>query len=712
MFSPLWHRVEAVRPLLRPQTQIERHIVRGEIWYFAKDRLGNRVYRLSPGTYAVLMRMNGQRTLNDIWAEVADLFGEDAPSQDQIISLISQLYVYDLVQVQREADMAELTERADTLRRRQILQRFQNPMYFRFPLFDPNRFLGATIHIVRPLVSFWGAILWLAVVGWFTVQAAVHWNALTTGIADRVLAADNIALLLIVFPLLKILHELGHAYATKLFGGEVHEVGIMLLVMVPSPYVDATASTMFPDKWRRVLVGAAGMIVELFIAALAMAVWLSAETSIVRALAFNTMLIASVSTLAFNGNPLLRFDAYYILSDLLEIPNLASRASQYWGYLVQHYMFGAHDAVNPVAARGEAAWLAAYAPASLAYRLLVLFGIASFIGTRYFFVGILLVIWTLAMSVGWPLLKALRFVFVAPTLTRHRRRAIVVTAGMLTAAAIFLFVVPVPNGTVARGVIWVADSARVTAQTNGTVVRLLHAIGTPVSRDEPLIQLEDEYLAAQRRLAEAKLAELRHRMLAAEASTPYETQVLRKQIELAQDELAEANRKFNALTVRSIGDGVFIVPNPRDVAGTYVKKGELLAYVMPPGEITIRATIPEADFDTVQVQTRSISARIDGRPEAVIHGLPISRIVPQATHQLPSPALGQPNNGPFALDPAAKNPDTSLLPFFELDVVLPTEALSNRWGERTWLRFDHGASPIAQRLYRSLRQVFLKRFNA
>jgi putative peptide zinc metalloprotease protein len=461
-----------------------------------------------------------------------------------------------------------------------------------------------------------------------------------------------------------------------------------------------------------VLVGAAGMLVELFVAAIAMAVWLSAEPGLVRALTFNVMLIASVSTVAFNGNPLLRFDAYYILSDLIEIPNLAMRATAFWGYLAQRFLFGAVDAVNPVSARGEAAWFIVYAPAALVYRLFVLFGIATFVGTHFFFFGVLLAIWTAAMSIGWPLFKALRFVVTAPILTVHRGRALTVTGGMAALAALLLFVLPLPNGTVARGVVWIPDNARVTAQTSGSVVRLLRDVGTRVSHDEPLFELEDPYLAAQQRLAEAKLAELKQRLLAAEASTPYETQVLHKQIELADGELAEAKRKFEALTVRSPADGIFIVPNASDLTNSYIKRGQLLGFVMPSGEITVRAAVPESDFDSVQTQTKSVAARLDDASQNITYGLPIARVVPQATHQLPSPALSQQNNGPFAIDPTAKSPDTSLLPFFELDVVLPMRSEDNHWGERSWVRFDHGGTPIAQRLYRSLRQVFLKRFNA
>ena len=100
-------------------------------------------------------------------------------------------------------------------------------------------------------------------------------------------------------------------------------------MFLPVPYVDASSSAAFQEKWRRALVGAAGIVVELVLASFALLVWLNVEAGLLRAFAYNVMLIGGVSTILFNGNPLLRFDGYYVLADLLEIPNLADRAKRF-----------------------------------------------------------------------------------------------------------------------------------------------------------------------------------------------------------------------------------------------------------------------------------------------------------------------------------------------------------------------------------------------
>jgi putative peptide zinc metalloprotease protein len=709
MYSPLWHRVEALRPRLQPHATVERQVIRREAWYVAKDRLSNRAHRFSPAVYAVLMRMDGRNTVDDVWRQAVDLFGEEAPSQDQIIQLLSQLYTLDLIQVDRAVDINELADRGERSRRQQTLQRYQNPLFFRLPLFDPQRFLDVTLHLVRPLFSPIGAIVWLAIVAWFGVEVALNFESLTTGLTDRVLATDNLVLLLFVFPVLKIMHELGHAYATKIAGGEVHEIGIMFLVFMPAPYVDASDSVAFPRKQDRILVAAAGMMVELVIAAAAMAVWLAVEPGFVRAVAFNIMVIASASTLIFNGNPLLRFDGYYILCDLVEIPNLASRATRYWAYLVQKYLFGSMTP-NPVSASGEALWFLLFAPASLVYRLTVLFGIAAFVGTQFFVVGLALAMWTVFLSLVWPVIKMARFVLLSPALENRRARSVAVSSIIVALVALGVFAVPVPHGTVVRGMVWIPDDARVYAESSGEVVEVLARSGSIVAKGDPLFALNDPFIRSQRRLERARLSELEYRLTAAEAATPYDVEVLRKQIALARSELSEIDRKIAALTVCAPVAGRLIVPRPQDLVATYAKKGQLLAYVFPATVPAVHAFVPETDVDTVRGLVRRIDVRLDGTDQVVTATL--DRDVPYVGRKLPNRALAQANGGPFPIDPSVKEDDVSMVSFVELALSLSPDAVEQLWGQRVWIRFDHGSPPIAERLYRSMRQLFLRRFNA
>src|ERR1700730_17404089 len=146
----------------------------------------------------------------------------------------------------------------------------------------------------------------------------------------------------------------------------------MFLVFIPTPYVDASTAWAFPNKWHRIFVGSAGMIVELFFASLMSFIWMSTGdiNSVVAQLAFNAMLIASVTTLVFNANPLLRYDGYYILSDFLEIPNLRQKSSEYALGLIKRHLFGV-KATQPLPPILQRFWLLLYAVASGIYRIFV-----------------------------------------------------------------------------------------------------------------------------------------------------------------------------------------------------------------------------------------------------------------------------------------------------------------------------------------------------
>src|SRR4051812_9522963 len=349
LLSTLWYRVADLKPMLRSHAKLHRHRYRGEVWYLLQDPASGRVNRFAAPSRLVIALMDGSRTVAQLWEIANKRLGEDAPTQDEMIQLLGQLHAADLLQSDVSPDVAEQFARGEREERARTRRSFANPMAIRIPLWDPDAFLNRIAGFLGFMWGRWGALLWLAVVlpAFFLIPP--HWPELTGNFSDRVLAFDKLLALYLTFPVIKALHELGHATAVKAGGGEVHDMGIILLVLLPVPYVEASASTVFKSKYRRAVVGAAGMAVELFVAAIAFYIWLRIEPGAVRAVLFHVMLIASVSTVMFNGNPFLRYDAYYILADLIEIPNLAMRSAQYWGYMIQRYLLGIVDAEPPQA---------------------------------------------------------------------------------------------------------------------------------------------------------------------------------------------------------------------------------------------------------------------------------------------------------------------------------------------------------------------------
>ena len=232
-------------------------------------------HRFTPEAFELIGRMDGRQSLQEIWDAACAKLGDLMPTQREVIGLLSQLHQANVIQGDRAADIAEMEGRSRRLKRQRIVQKLMSPLGVRLPLFDPEKFLERTQKYVTPVFTRWGFLAWLALVGAALVLAVVHWGDLSRNVSDRVLQIENVLLMALVYPVVKTIHELGHAYAVKRWGGEVHEIGVMFLVFYPVPYVDASAATAFRSKWERMAVGAAGIMVEMLLAALALFAWLN-----------------------------------------------------------------------------------------------------------------------------------------------------------------------------------------------------------------------------------------------------------------------------------------------------------------------------------------------------------------------------------------------------------------------------------------------------
>ena len=710
--SSLWYRVAALRPRLAARARLARHHYRGERWYLLQDPATGRVQRFGPAARLLLAAMDGQRTVDELWQLAQRRLGEHAPTQDELIHLLGQLHACDLLSTDATADALQVFRRGQRQQAAQRRQRWANPLALRLPLLDPGAFLDRHAALWRRLWGPAGAVAWLALVLPTLLMLPPHWGELTGNLSDRVLAPDNLLLAALVFPLLKALHELGHATATRAFGGEVHDMGLMLLALMPMPYVDASGATVLPSRWQRALVGAAGMVVELFVAALAFHAWVALDPGVLRAVCFNIMLVAGVSTLVFNGNPLMRYDAYYMLADLAELPNLGQRAARYWGYLVQRHLLRLRDAVSPAHGAAERRWFLAYGLLSSAYRLWVAVSIALFIGTRYFFVGTLLALWAVAGAVGPPLLRALQQLRAQPAL-RERRRRILATAGAgLAMLALLAAGVPLPQRTLAEGVVWLPEQALLRAGADGFVTSVEVAPGTAVRAGQLLFSRHDPAALARVRQLQARVAELEASLGIALVTDRARAELLRGQWAAEAEALRRARERAEALPVRAAVDGRFMLGGARDPTGRWHRQGEVLGYVLGDQPTSVRVVIEQAQADLVAEAATTVALRLSEAPGEVIAGR-IVRRVPAARDEAPSPALLAGGGGRLAADPADREGRRTLERLFQVDVA-PQSPLPRlpAHGQRVHLRFEHPPAPAATQAWRALRRLFLRHFDA
>jgi putative peptide zinc metalloprotease protein len=709
LYSPLWYRVAELKPALCAHVKVHRHVYRGAPWFVLQDLVAGRVHRFSPSAYRIIAMMDGCRSLNDIWEILEQELGDESPTQEDIIQLLAKLHASDLLLVETPADTKDLFRRYQQRRRQNLKQRFANPMAMRFALLDPDRLLTRIMPFARPFFSLGGFAAWAAVVGVALVMVAMHWPELSENVSDRVLTAGNLILIWLIFPIIKAVHELGHGLAVKRWQGEVHEMGLMLLVLAPVPYVDASAAAAFKNKHKRMLVGAAGIMVELLLAALAMMVWVAVEPGIARSIAFNVMLIGGISTVVFNGNPLLRFDAYYVLADWLDIPNLAGRANRYIGYVLQRYVFGIEDIQSPAQHVSERKWLAGYAVGSFLYRLLVLFAIVLFVSGKFFVIGTLLAAWVIAVQIGWPLCKHSAFLLNDPALQRQRARAIATVGGAALAVLAASFWVPLPLSTQAEGVVWAPDQSQVRAGADGVVSRLLTLPDGPVEAGAPLLEVEDPLLRFRVRILRADLREAEARYHALRTTEPVQAAIVLDELGTIRKDLALARTRLDSLTVRSRLSGDFLLERPQDLVNRYVRHGDVIGYVTDLSNGTVRVAVTQENIGLIRERTRAVWVRLAEELDQPIKAT-VSRAVPAAMDRLPSAVLGTAGGGPVPVDPSDSDGLQTLDKVFHIELKIPTAV--PRIGGRVYVRFDHGSEPLAHQTWRRVRQLLLRRFDA
>jgi putative peptide zinc metalloprotease protein len=708
LFSPRWYRVAGIHPRLRSHVQVSRHVYRGQVWYLLQDQSTGRNHRVDENAFHFIGRMDGKRSTDEIWHSLLNQLRENTPTQDDTIEILCQLSDNDLLQCEITPNVAELFRRRfEKDRKRRIAM--LNPLAFKVPLFDPDLLLSALAPVGRMLVHPAAVVLWAVVVLLGLLGAGTHWSEIRAFASVHMLTPKYLLILWIAYPLIKAVHELGHGLAVKAWGGEVRETGVSILMLVPVPYVDASAASAFPEKHRRAAVGAAGMMVELFLAALATFVWINVQDGFVRDLAFVVMFVGGVSTVLFNGNPLLRFDGYYVMSDLLDVPNLGPRSNAYVGYLAQRHLLKVEGAVSPVTARGEPALLFSYAVLAFAYRWFIAGLIVFWCGHYSFWAGMLAGVLITFTMVVKPIARIVEFLRKSPQLARTRSRSYAISCGIAAAVLVMLFVIPVPFATTAEGVVWLPEQARVRAETGGFVREVLAADGQYVKQGDVLLVLDDPELHAQEAAARAHAEALEIEYTRAMGVNTPMSQSIQEELLAKRAEVAEFQRRIASLRVTAKTDGKLSMPRPQDLPGKYIARGEVIAHVVSPEDISVKVAVPQADAGLISGSTEGVQVSLTDRRGEIVDAR-LTGGTPAATAILPTAALGDRAGGPVETDPSDKDGMRSLEPVFLFDVQVASTQLQ-RIGSRALVRFDHGARPVGVQWHRRLHQLLLKQFN-
>lgn len=719
-FHESWHRVANLTPRLRPSTRVVRQVHRGKVWHIFEDPSGSQFFRASESAYRFIGLLTGSITVDRAWTLVAQQLADDAPTQGEVIQILSQLSAANLLHTGAPGDAQALFERRSRRVAREARSTLLNLLFLRVPLFDPDPWLTRWTPLVAPLISRAGLALWLvliAVGGWHLLGSRADLASSFEG----AISAQNLIWLYVTFAFIKMLHELGHAFACKAIGrrasdpsgsaGAVHTVGVMFLFFMPVPYVDASSSWLFPRRRDRILVASAGIIVELALAAIAAIIWSrSAPGTLTHALAYNTILIAGVSTLILNGNPLMRYDGYFILSDLIQIPNLARRSTQHIAHLIKKHLWRLPRLPDPQSSPAERAWLFSYAVASFAYRIALYIALTLFVIDQRWVLGLLVLAMLALAWLAAPAAAIVRYLATSPEIERIRRRAVLTSLALAAFIVAALGIIPVPQHARIEGIVEPARFDNVYAQSTGVVLSRRPS-GQPVAAGDELLAASSNELDAQLNIILAQQRALAAQRRLALDADPAQLAPIDTQLAALNDQESELRARQAALRVRASIDGVWIAPAADRVLGATMTRGEPLGVVADLSALVVRATAPQ------HVAARLIA---DARPDVQVRArnspdqastAALERIFPAGSQNLPSPALAQSAGGSTLTNPDARTGDapSSAEPFFEVRLRLASTA-SLLPGQRVIARFRLPNRPLLSQWWNAAAQTFQARF--
>ena len=714
LLSPFWYRIADLHPRLRPHVMVRMQTTRGQAWYVLYNQATGRHHRVNAHAYQLVGRLDGRHTVEEVWQVLLEQQGDEAPSQQDVIRILGQMTDAGLIQAEVTPDVRQMLEQG-AQRQRQLRRSRLNPLSFRMGLFNPSHLLERLMPLAHFLWTRWTLLAWLALVfgaGWGTLlqhrelSAYAHMHFMSPG---------YLAAAWLIYPLMKALHELGHALTLRRFGCEVPEVGVNFFLFMPMPYVDASAANRLGKARHRAAISFAGIGVELFLAALAAVCWLAVEDGLLRQAAFVVMSLGGLSTVLFNGNPLMKLDGYYVLIDVLDLSNLAGRSSKLWARGAQRIVLGLLRIEVPLDESGLqgsdwverlALWL--YAPMAWMYRVGVSCLIVTWAADKASLFGMAVALgsaWALLVK---PLAGVIGAVMQLPGYAAVRGHAMAAGGVLLLSVLLGLFMVPVPTTLVVEGLVWLPEDAKIRATVDGQVQTVWVHGEAAVQKGQALMTLESPLLKMQREVLAAKVERAETEINANLSSDALKSQNAVADLNRDREALGKLDADIGSHVLRATCTGRFVLSRGADLEGREVNRGELLAHVLSTGPAVVRAVVPQPEIDAIRHRLQDVRVMLDEQPGQVLaaHFL---REVPASTIKLPDPALSEHMGGRVPTDPRDREGLKPLEPVYVIDVGL--QQSWPRTGGLARVRLNLLPQTLADKIGLRVRQLFLKHFS-
>jgi putative peptide zinc metalloprotease protein len=539
---------------VRPDLVIKRIDYLGVGYWVVKDPAGLKYYRLQQEQYEVLKLLDSQRSLEEVREQMLKTMPTVRLQLSDIQHLITDLHEKGLVYSNREGQGAALIKKHGEERKKKFFNTLRSLLYVRLPGWDPESVLTVIYPFFRWMFSPIAVVLFAVTVLSSWGLLAVQFDSFRQDLPgfQQFFGWPNLIYMWMVLGVCKVIHEFGHGLSCKHFGGECHEMGVMLLVFSPCLYCDVSDSWMIRSKWPRIMIGAAGMYIEILISAVAIFVWWYTADGMLHMLAINTFFVTTVTTVIFNANPLMRFDGYYMMSDFLEIPNLRPKADRLLRDSFGWYCLGIEAKPDPFMPETGRVWFVTFAIAASIYRWFIVVAITLFLYTvlkpyGLQSIGVTLAVVSVSTIVG-NMIHNLYKMISTPRIEPMSKPKICMTLAVLTIVFASCMAIPMPLHIEATFILEPLDVEHIYTKTPGQLAdfdgkpggwveegHIIAELTNPEMEDEKRNLILKRDLQEIQRDTQLKLGNTSQMVLADEQKAAYELQI--KEVQRQLDDL-------------------------------------------------------------------------------------------------------------------------------------------------------------------------------
>ncbi|MBN2296743.1 MAG: HlyD family efflux transporter periplasmic adaptor subunit [Pirellulales bacterium] len=691
----LAERLRTVRAGLRSDLEVTRHTFRGEPSYVVRNPITFASHNFSKADYQVLIELDSEKSLGDVFDELVAAGKLQQRQEDEFYAFILSLQQFGFLNLPI-TDGKALYSRFQKRQLSQQRAKLTGFLFWRVPLLNPDAMLDRTMRYAAPLFSRFAFVLWLALMlicGGILWQ---RWGDFKEPL-QSILVTKNLVGMWILLVLLKVIHEFGHAYVCKMYGGKVPEMGAYFICFTPCAYVDASAAWGFASKQQRIAVSLGGMYVESIVAGMAVLIWNATGPSLVNSFAHQTIVLASIVTIGFNINPLMRYDGYYILSDLVEIPNLREQSATQVKAVCKRWLLGIRGDVLPYSLGGRAL-LFAYGVCSSFWKVSLVVAICAGVALKIYILGAIMAVVYGSMVVWGMIAKFVSYLWKSPETAPVRGRAFVVGAAVLVGVPLGIAAIPIYMPTEAHGVVAAGTEMPVCAQTSGFLKESDVVPGQQVKADAVLYVLDNLPARSVAEMSRAKLDLVRLEAECELDQDPAAAAMTRRREEHARRTLRKANRDVDELLIRAPLAGKVVECDAVPKMGRFVKEGERVATITS-GDWTVRTLTTAEDLaDTRPRVGQEVRVRLSSDAGEEFSGT-ITDVAVTGSNKISDASLTQLGGGTIAVAPDTM---TAAEPFFEITIKLDN-ANSDiiRQGTTAMVSFATQPQTIGTRLYRS-----------